>query len=169
MAKTRRTFTPEFKANAGYKDATKFTRERLALKLDRMDPDKPKFLEKPTGASAELLDSILAAKKKGKEVGLEEPEAKETKAPAAVKSKKGSPSSNGKVRAGADKWGYTGRKAEINALIHATKAKTLKQIRDEGSIPGSYKEYLDELKTKGLIKGDHEKGFVLSEKGAKSK
>lgn len=80
-----------------------------------------------------------------------------------AKAKKTKPAAEKKSGVELDKWGARvgSRKAQINALLSAKTPKTIKQLREEGNIPGNYADYLDELAKQKIVKGDHKEGWVL--------
>lgn len=149
-------------------NAAAFSLKRLAKNVDRL-AELSKDAKEPTGDSLVLFRRISKALEDGgtvEVVGDEDDSKAESNGHVEKKGGKKGKKKAGGESGGAEKdfLGYAvgSRKAQINALLSAKTAKTVPQIREEGKIPGGYRDYLDELKKKGHVKGDHEKGFVLA-------
>jgi hypothetical protein len=139
-------------------------------RVNKLDKLQDEDLARANGTDhAKVRDSILEALAAGKKIEVAgHAESNGAVRPAKEKKAKGKKATKGKSggdgEAKADRFGARlgSRKAQINSLLSPKVAKTAKQIREEGNIPGSYVEYFDELKKKGIVKGNHEEGFTLA-------
>jgi hypothetical protein len=152
-------------------DVAGYTVKRLQMKLTKLA--ELEGASRPDGEQGEIWDKVTKAAGKGKEIQVGDLPAPVPSTKAAAKAEasaaKGK-SSNGtaKPKAELDYLGYkkASRFGQINALLSATTPKTVKQLQTEGDIPGNYRKYLEELLEKKLVKGDHDKGFVLTASAA---
>lgn len=113
-----------------------------------------------------LYDEVLGALEAGTEVTVKAAGKKAGQAKPQATGKKADKTSPRKPEAAGsgevDSRGFKGRKAEIMAILEKARGPlTVKEVREAGGIPGSYRDFFDALAAKKVIKGDHEKGWML--------
>jgi hypothetical protein len=142
----------------------------------KKQPDRADRIAKLSAPQKELLGNVCAAVEADVEIKVRAEAAPKAKAGAksngkavgksAAKKAAKPPSSNG-AAANVDAWGFREgtRKAQImQILAKAKKPLTVPQIREAGSIPGGYQDFLDALAKDGTVKGDHKDGWTLAKK-----